>query len=79
MALVQLVLLILLLIKGAEKIGKICLILPPMRGSHPGTLLPSRGKLKVNNNSVYTNTAPLLLPSLTIAGHTNRELGYRLL
>ena len=28
--------------KGAEKFGKICLFLPPMRGSRPGTLLSSR-------------------------------------
>ena len=46
-----------------------------MRGIHPGTLLSSRGTLKVDNNSVDTNTTPLQLPSLTIEGHTNREQG----
>ena len=44
--------------KGAKKIKLITfgknLSLPPMRGSHPGTLLSSGGILKVNNKKNLT-------------------------
>ena len=58
--------------KGAEKklFVRKNLFLPPMRGSHPGTLLSS-GRQEVQFQDIVTE----IVHTNTIVRHMNRELG----